>query len=109
MRTVLALAAVAATSLFGLGTAASATAATGCHATAHGLTISHIETHDGLTCDHARTVIHHALRGTERSIGWTCSKYGSHHIPYSCWATNHSHHWVTFFVVVGDGTGPGGF
>ena len=108
MRTALALATIVATSLFGLGTAAPAEATQGCTAHAHGVTISHIEMHEGLSCEHAKTVIHHALRNAEHSIGWTCHKYGSHHIPYSCWA-NRGHHWLTFFVVVGDGTGPGGF
>ena len=108
MRTALALATAAAASLIGLGTAAAPADAAGCEVHYSGLTISHIEMHHGLSCEHAKTVIHHALSGSERSIGWTCNKYGSHHIPYSCW-TNHSGHWLTFFVVVGDGTGPGGF
>src|SRR5689334_17608392 len=106
MRAALALAGLlATTSLVGLGTAAPAQA-TGCHAHSHGVTISHIERHEGLTCDDAKKVIHSAMTGhpTLHSIGWTCSHYGSHHIPYSCWE-NRGHKWVTFFVVVGDGTG----
>ncbi len=107
MRTALALATVAATSLVGLGTAVPAGAAT-CEAHSPGLTISHIELGGGLSCDRAKQVIHHALAGSQRSLAWTCHHYGSHHIPYTCWA-DQGGHWVTFFVVVGDGSGPGGF
>ena len=108
MRAGLALATtLAATSLVGLG-AAPAQAA-GCEAHREGYTISHITLGNGLSCDHAKQVIHHALGGSLTSIGWTCDHYGAHHIPFSCWTRNGTGHWVSFFVVVGDGSGTGGF
>jgi hypothetical protein len=109
MRAALALAtALTTTSLVGLGTAAPARA-TACEAQSPGVTISHIELGGGLNCDHAKQVIHHALGGRLREIGWTCHEYGAHHIPFTCRSHNGSGHWLTFFVVVGDGSGPGGF
>lgn len=108
MRAALALATLAATTLVGLGTAGPASA-NECTATVPGWTISNVELHNGLTCDHAKQVIHHAMRREAYKIDWRCNEPAStSHKQFSCWSTRTSHR-VTFLATEDRGSMPGGF
>ena len=104
MRAALALAAVAATTLVGLGTAAPA-GATACEAHYPGWTISHLELHNGVTCDHAKQVVHHAMRREAYKIDWRCNDpAGTSHKLFSCWSTKNSHR-ISFYASENGATG----
>ena len=99
MRIALTLAAAAATSLVGLGTAGPAQASE-CSATVSGWDISDIVLKHGVSCDHAKQVIHHVftVRGVH-PIGWRCNDPASRSWKqFSCWATNGSGHAIEFFA-----------
>lgn len=101
MRLALALA-TAAGSLVALVPASSATANV-CGATFPGLTISHLQLHHGVSCDHAKQVVHHGLRGQAYRINWSCRHETVLHREYhfNCWADNGSGHWLTFIATYG--------
>jgi hypothetical protein len=108
MKTALALATVLATSVVGLGATAAPAAAAACTASVQGFHISGMRLHHGTSCDHAKQVVHHALRNEASRIGWRChiDSYAHHRFfVFSCWATNDSGHWVTFDVMYADATG----
>jgi hypothetical protein len=97
MRTALAIATAAATSLIGLGTAAPASA-TACEAHYSGWTINDLQLHHGVTCDHAKQVVHHAMRREAYKIDWSCNEPSStSHKFFSCWSNKNSHR-VTFYA-----------
>lgn len=108
MRTAVAAAVLAATSLVGLG--ATPAHASGCAATVSGWDISSLELKGGVTCDHAKQVIHHVfnVRHGPRAINWDCNDpLGTSWKLYSCWALNHSGHSITF--TAHERGAPGGF
>lgn len=97
MRLALALGTALTASILGVGSAGPASATT-CTASVPGFHITGLAMHAGTTCDHAKQVVHHALRQEAHKIGWTCryDSFDHRYFFFSCWANNHSGHWLTF-------------
>ena len=106
MRAAAALATVlTAGSLIGLGASAPASSTTPCEAYFPGWTIQHLELHNGVSCDHAKQVVHHAMSRTAYKIDWTCNKpLGTSHKLFSCWS-NHNDHRIAFYASENGATG----
>lgn len=99
MRIALAVATALAGSIVGAaGAAAPASATPPCAAHVSGYRITGLAMHSGTTCDHAKQVVHHALRLEAHRIGWTCrhDSFDHRYFFFSCWAGNGSGHWLTF-------------